>query len=236
MEATSNPNGADGVSDLEEMRAVSDTDFGGPPPGTDFKGFLLGNGGYSMRYDDEDDEMGDGRDGARDPHYNDNGDMKDAEDAAHAPRTQGEHKCYVGLDEGNLSGHESDLYAPSRGASPMHVDKGGSKVELDAGEVLPDEAALLQQLAAIRKAKKSKKSTPKSIAESTKVSINLQMAKLMKTHRKSKTRPLSATKSLPNVQTHLYHMWTHPKFNAPSRERKCLSLAPRGKILRVKRK
>ncbi|KAF8901764.1 hypothetical protein CPB85DRAFT_1438967 [Mucidula mucida] len=124
MEATSNLDGADGVSDLEEMRAVSDTDFGGPPPGIDSEGFLLGDGGYGMCYDDKDDEMGDGRDGA--------------------PIRTTTTTSYIGLDEGSLSGHESDLYAPSRGASPMRVDKGGSEP------------------------KKSKKSTPKSVAESTK--------------------------------------------------------------------
>ncbi|KAF8869897.1 hypothetical protein CPB85DRAFT_1446502 [Mucidula mucida] len=167
MEAIFNVDGVGVVSDLEEMRAGSDTDFGGPPPGTDSEGFLLGDGGYGTCYNDEDDEMGDVRDGARDPHYNDNGETKDAEDAARAPRTRGERKSYVGLDEGSLSGHESDLYAPSHSASPMRVDKGGTEIESDAGDMSPDEAALLQQLAAIREAKKSKKSTSKSVAGST---------------------------------------------------------------------
>ncbi|KAF8885729.1 hypothetical protein CPB85DRAFT_1258562 [Mucidula mucida] len=175
MEAISNVDGAGVVSDLEEMCAGSDTDFGGPPPGTDSEGFLLGDEGYGTCYNDEDDEMGDVRDGARDPHYNDDGETKDAEDAARAPRTRGERKSYVGLDEGSLSGHESDLYAPSRSASPMRVDKGGTEIESDAGDMSPDEAALLQQLAAICEAKKSKKSTSKSVAGSTNVSINLQI-------------------------------------------------------------
>ncbi|KAF9021299.1 hypothetical protein BDZ89DRAFT_1071616 [Hymenopellis radicata] len=162
MEATSNLDGAEGGSDLEEMRAVSDTDFGGPPPGTDSEGFLSGDGGCNTRYDDEDDEMEDARDGAHNPRYdNEDDNTKEEKDAPRATRP-------TRVDAGSLSGHESDLYAPSRSASPMHIDQSKSEVESDAGDMSPDEAALLEKLAAIRKAKKSKKSTPKSVAGSTK--------------------------------------------------------------------